>query len=144
MTKYISWDPGGSSTARSTGRTLWNEEANPEEMRSLTEEEFDRELERTPGTVEVFIIEEYRPYGHVNHTGDKLLTAQRIGDIKGYARRRGIKVVEVPANIKKIAAKWAQMKIDWSKHIPDWQASFLIGYWWLFREGLIKPKVLDS
>jgi hypothetical protein len=142
---YVSWDPGETTT----GRTYWDECANVVDMGDLSEAEFDQEMEKIPDTVQVFIIEEYRPYSHVNHTGDKLLTAQRIGDLKGYARRKNIKIIEVPANCKPIAAMWSQTKIPKTKqgkkkHMPDWMASYLIGYWWLFQQGLIRPKVLDK
>jgi hypothetical protein len=144
MIKYISWDPGGSASKRSTGRTLWDEQCTPEAMESLTEKEFDEKIEKTPDTVELFIIESYRPRPGISHTGDKLLTAQRIGDIKGYARRHKIEVVEIPPNVKMVAALWSGMKVDKTKHMPDWQASYLIGYWELHRRGLIRARVLDS
>lgn len=142
--KYTSWDPG----EKTTGRTHWDENAKVVDTEDLTEEEFDKDLEATPDTVELFIVEAYTPYGHINHTGNRMLTSQRIGDIKGYARRKGIKVVEVPANCKIVAAAWAQVKLPRDikgkiKHIPDFMASYLVGYWYLCKEGLIPLKVLE-
>jgi hypothetical protein len=142
---YTSWDPGGSASERTTGIAYWDERANVLDMKSLTEKEFDREIERIPDTVKTFIIEEYRPRGDVNHTGNKLLTSQRIGDIKGYARRHDIKVVEQRSMILKIAAMWAQYKLPpKGQHLPDFASAYLHGYYYLFQQGLIKPKVLDS
>lgn len=146
---YASWDPGGSPTKRSTGLVLWDENALPVDMMELTQAEFDEKMDGgLPDTIKEFIVEEYKPYGHINHTGSKLLTAQQIGDIKGYARRKGIKVTEVPANCKTIAAAWAQVKLERDKngkikHLPDWQAAYLVGYWKLFNDGKIRAKVLD-
>lgn len=137
--KYVSWDPG----EKKTGRVKWDENANPVAIEELTEAQFDKDLTNTEPTVEVFIVEEYRPYGHIQHTGNKLLTAQRIGDIKGYARRHGIEVVEQPAQILKIAAMWSGTPIV-KGHWPDWQSAFLHGYYYLSDKGLIRPKVLDS
>jgi hypothetical protein len=146
---YVSWDPGGSSTKRTTGIAYWDEQANFIEMRSLTEKEFDEEIGKIPSTIKEFIIEQYKPHGHINHTGNKLTTAQRIGDIKGYARRHQIKVTEQPSTILQIAAMWAQYKIPRNhkgqkQHIPDYISAYLHGYYYLFRKGLIKAKVLDS
>lgn len=146
---YASWDPGGSRTERTTGLTYWDEKANMIEMKSLTEEEFDKEIEKIPDTVKVFVVEDYRPHGHINHTGNKLLTSQRIGDIRGYARRHGIDVIMQPSTILTIAAMWAQYK--WPKsntgkrqHLPDFISSYLHGFYYLSNKGLIKLKVLDS
>ena len=147
---FASWDPGGSATLRTTGLVLWDEYAIPVDMMELNQEEFDKKMSGgLPNTIKEFIVEEYKPYGHINHTGNKLTTAQRIGDIKGYARRNGISVTEVPANCKVIAAAWAQVRLERDrrtgkiKHLPDWQAAYLVGYWKLFNDGLIRPKVLD-
>lgn len=147
--KYISWDPGGSATARTTGIALWDPDAELIDMKSLNEEEFDKQIESIPETVEVFILEKYVPFGHINHTGNKLTTAQRIGDIKGYARRHKIEIVEQRSDILTIAAMWAQYKIPRNRkgekqHIPDYWSAYLHGYYYLFNKGLIKPKVLDK
>lgn len=145
---YASWDPGGSRTERTTGLAYWDEQATLIDMVSLTEKEFDEEIQKIPDTIRVFIIEQYTPYGHINHTGNKLLTAQRIGDIKGYARRNNIQVVEQKADILKIASMWAQYRITYNKrgkkqHIPDYISAYLHGYYYLYNKGLIKPKVLE-
>lgn len=139
---YVSWDPG----EKTTGRVKWNEAGFPVDIVELTEGQFDKDLESMEASVSVFIVEQYRPYGHVQHTGNKLLTAQRIGDIKGYARRHGILVVEQPAQILKVAAMWSGTPIPKGKgfHWPDWQSAFLHGYYYLSDKGLIKPKVLES
>lgn len=139
---YVSWDPG----EKKTGRVKWDEKANPVAIEELNGDQFDKDLYSTEDTVKVFIVEQYRPYGSVPHTGNKLLTAQRIGDIKGYARRHGIEVVEQPAQILKVAAMWSGTPIPRAKkfHWPDWQSAFLHGYYYLSNQGLIRPKVLDS
>lgn len=146
---YASWDPGGSGVRRTTGLTYWDERANMIIMKSLSEEEFDREIENIPSSVKVFILEKYVPFGHINHTGNKLLTSQRIGDIKGYARRNKIEVIEQDSKILPIACMWAGIK--WPRnnkgqklHLPDSLSSYAHGYYYLFNKRLIKPRVLDT
>lgn len=142
---YASWDPG----EKTTGRTYWSAEAKPLIMDEILQADFDLAIENLPSTITTFIIEQYRPYGHIQHTGNKLLTAQRIGDLKGCARRKGIEVVEQPAGILKIAAVWSGMPLPKTKagkkvHVPDWQSAFLHGYYYLYQKGLIRSRVLDS
>jgi hypothetical protein len=136
---YASWDPGEVTT----GRCFWDDKANPLIMDELVQKDFDEIIENLPTTIQVFIIEQYRPYGHIQHTGNKLLTAQRIGDLKGCARRKGIKVVEQPANILKIASMWSGMELP-PGHTPDWMSAFLHGYYYLYNKGLIEPRVLKD
>jgi hypothetical protein len=146
---YASWDPGGSESRRTIGLTYWAEDAEMLHMTSLTQEEYDREIQNIPPTVKVFILERYIPFGHISHTGNKLTTAQRIGDIKGYARRNNIKVVEQDAKILTIGCMWAGVKRPRNskgqkKHLPDYLSSYVHGYYYLFNLGLIRPKVLDD
>jgi hypothetical protein len=143
MIKYVSWDPG-----QTTGMVHWNEKGEPINVKELKgDEALDEALdELEPATeIETFIIEEYRVYGSkaIAHVGSKVLTAQVIGNLKAWARRHNIKVVEQRSDIKNIAAKWSQTKIP-KGHMPDWMAAYLHGYYYLHNKGLIRAKVLDS
>lgn len=145
----MSWDPGGSQNRRTTGVAWWTEQGELINMKSLTEGEFDELIENIPNTIKVFIIEKYIPFGHINHTGNPLLTSQRIGDIKGYARRHSIKIVEQKSDILTTACMWAGIKIERNnrgkkKHLADYLSAYAHGYYYLFNLGLIKPKVLEN
>lgn len=140
---YVSWDPG-----QRTGFATWDAQGNPIKTGySLNSDEerddFLDSLENEP--VHTFIIEEYRIYGSkaIAHVGSKVYTAQVIGDLKSWARRHGVKVVEQRSDIKGPAAKWAQVKVP-KGHMPDWMAAYLHGYYYLHRQGLIRAKVLDQ
>lgn len=140
---YVSWDPG-----QSTGVACWSETGDPLDVGTelKSDDARDRFLDRLEShPVREFIIEEYRVYGSkaLAHTGSKVYTAQVIGDLKSWARRHGVKVIEQRSDIKEIAAKWAQVKVP-KGHMPDWMAAYLHGYYYLHRKGLIKPKVLET
>ncbi|SRR6266498_4990 len=140
---YASWDPGGSTKRRTTGLCYWDQEANVLDLKIIGQKEFDYEIEHIPNTVKTFILEEYVPR-RISHIGNRLLTAQLIGDIKGYARRHDIQIVEQPSTILSIAAMWAQVNLKSNKHLPDYISAYLHGYYYLFNKGLIKPKVLED
>jgi hypothetical protein len=122
MTKYISFDPG-----ETTGIAEWLESGELKAVHQLDQMELDdflKTLESEPP--EIFIMEEYRVFGHVNHTGSKIPTVQTIGQIKAFARRYSIEIIEQKEGIRKIAAMWSQTKIP-KGHMPDWMsASWLL------------------
>lgn len=149
MIKYISFDPG-----LSTGVVCWDEKGEPTTMEDMNQIELDtflirlesltsEILEEGKNIPEVFIIEEYRIYPHVKHYGSKVETVQVIGQIKAFARKHSIKIVEQKAAVKNIAALWSGMKISLG-HMPDWQAAYLHGYYYLHNIGVIKARVLDE
>ena len=142
MIKYVSWDPG-----KTTGVTCWSAEGQALNIKDLVGDEvLDGFLDSLEGEeIEAFIIEEYRIYGSkaVAHVGSRVETAQVIGNLKAWARRRNIKIVEQRSDIKPIAAKWSQVKVP-KGHMPDWMAAYLHGYYYLHNKGIIRAKVLDS
>lgn len=143
---YVSWDPG-----ETTGAACWNSKAEPVLMGPQMEfkgdqarDQFLDSLEEEP--IHTFIIEEYRVYGSkfLANVGSKVYTAQVIGDLKSWARKRGIKIIEQRSDIKEIGCKWAQIPFSKKKHMPDWQSAYVHGYYYLHKAGLIRAKVLDS
>lgn len=140
---YVSWDPG-----TSTGVACWDKDGNPHRIGTelKSDEARDRFLDELANhPIREFIIEEYRVYASKAraHIGSKVYTAQVIGDLKSWARRHGVKVIEQRSDIKDSAAKWAQVTVP-KGHMPDWMAAYLHGYYYLHRKGLIRAKVLDS
>src|SRR5688500_9536021 len=107
---YVSWDPGGARKKKTTGMVKWDEEAKPRIVEELDEAGLDQAIIDMEDTVKLFIIERYIPVPGVSHTGNKLLTAQVIGNLKGYARRNEIEIIEQPSSILTVAAMWAQVK----------------------------------
>lgn len=147
MIHCISFDPG-----HNTGVVEWEygesegEDAKPIKVTTLVQSELDaylQGLESVELKPEVFVIEEYRVYSHIPHHGSKVETIQVIGQLKAFARRYKIKVVEQRASIKNIAAKWAGVKIP-KGHMPDWQAAYLHGYHYLHMTDKIAPRVLKG
>lgn len=146
---WISFDPGD-DTKPSTGVTLWNKEGVVLQTNELSVENLYLlldwiELSCAPNA---FIVEEFRLYQHkaLAQSGSKLPTVQIIGSIKYCAHRLGISgidVYEIRADAKKIAAAWSQTKIP-TGHLPNWMASYLIGYYHLHKIGIIKAKVLGT
>lgn len=139
---YVAFDPG-----KTTGVAVWDESGKAILVGcELNEDDLDNYLDNlVPETVKLFIIEEYRIYSSVPHIGSKVETVQVIGQLKAYARKHNIKTIEVPADRKEIAAKWAQVSLPKGKtHLPDWKAAYLIGYYYLHREGVIEPSVLKD
>lgn len=141
-TAYASFDPG-----HNTGVTLWNKEGKTviiTEVKGVEELNNLLNLLKESTEIKEFVIEEYRVYGQVNHTGSTLPTVQTIGRIKKTAEDLSIPVIELKASVKSIAAQWAQVKIP-KGHMPDWMAAYLIGYYHLhWNKKLIKAKVLDK
>lgn len=138
---YISFDPG-----KTTGVVQWDGYGNPTGFHELDEEGLDEFLdciESWPIKPKVVILEEYRVYASYNHTGSKVITIQVIGGIKRTARRVKAGVAEVRADNKRIAALWSGTSVP-KGHMPHWMAAFLVGYWYLHTNGIIKARVLDE
>jgi len=132
------FDPG-----KRIGVSAWQEIEDKDPFLAYSETLTVKELDDTIEELEapVWVIEEYTVYGNVNHTGSKVETARVIGNLTGYASRKGIKVVMQPATILKIAAMHAGIKLP-KGHTPDQMSSFLHGYEYLLKNGLTTPKVL--
>lgn len=147
MPKYLSIDPGVT-----TGITFWNAEGKPLHYNEVDITNLHLVLDTCEeyGQLTRIIIEEFRLYQHlaVQQSGSRLETVQVIGMVKRSNYKMNLPdVVEVRADTKEIAAKWSGMSIPRSKnsHIPNWKASYLIGYWWLHHVAKIIPaRVLEQ
>jgi hypothetical protein len=147
--KWVSFDPGVT-----TGVTLWNEVGKPIHYNELDIDNLHKFLDRleictlqSNAPIKRLIVEEYRLYQSkaLQQSGSYLVTVQVIGMIKrsNYVMRLE-PVVEVRADNKEIAAKWAGQTIP-RGHMPNWMASYLIGYWWLHKVvGIIPARVLEK
>jgi hypothetical protein len=145
-TSWISFDPG-----KTTGMTLWIK--NPADTEPLcvkvdqfNEQELDYFLDELKGWVDVFIIEEYRIFGQKKnaHVGSKVETIQVIGQLKAYARKYKIEIVEQPARILTIAQLWSGCKIPSDHSISHWASAYNHAYYYLHKQGLIKARVLET
>lgn len=152
---YISIDPGVT-----TGITFWDQKGRPTHYNELDILSLNRLLDHIESihfdsgeelNLKKIIVEEYRLYQSraLAQSGSKLETVQVIGMIKRswYQMFSDFAVVEVRADTKEIAAQWSGMPIPRGKnsHIPNWKASYLIGYWWLHSVANIIPaRVLEQ
>lgn len=134
-----------------TGVTQWNEKGEVIAFHHFDEDQLDEFLnlvEAWPDPPRSIIYEEYRVYGHMAaaHTGSKVLTIQVIGSIKRTARKCKCQYFEIRADVKKIAALWSGVKWNFQskQHMPHYLASYLVGYWHLHKNGVIKARVLDD
>lgn len=141
---YLAVDPGKGSK-RTIGVFAWNSTPEPVHQAQYTREEFDEYrdlLERLHRLPSVIIIERYVQFGHVPHKGSKHETSQVIGAVKDFARRHGIRLVEQSSSILPTASLWSGVKLP-KGHLPDWKSAYLHGYYYLSRQNLIKPRVLE-
>jgi hypothetical protein len=147
-TSWISFDPG-----KTTGMTVWSSvgKAEPQCVRveQFNEEELDNFLEKLVDPLripDVFIIEEYIIFGHKKnaHIGSKVETVQVIGQLKAFARKYKIEIVEQPARILTIAQLWSGCKIPSDHSISHWASAYNHAYYYLHKQGLIKARVLET
>lgn len=145
---YLSVDPGSTNT----GIAVWNINGECLDVGQLKREPLDEYMiEKLPEflkhswILEIF-IEEYRvdPSKIAAHYQSKVETVQVIGQWKMFAKLNKIPIKEQRRTCKYQAAKWAQVKVNRDRHLPDWQSAYLIGYYEMFRKGLIEPKVLSD
>lgn len=147
MPKYLSVDPG-----ITTGITFWSGDGQPLHYNEIDIPNFHLVLDvcENYGQLTRIIVEEFRLYQHlaIAQSGSRLETVQVIGMLKRSSYKMGLQdVVEVRADVKEIAAKWSGMSIPKGKksHIPNWKASYLVGYWWLHSVAKIIPaRVLED
>lgn len=143
---YLSIDPG---EKESTGVTLWNSEGLPLHYNELDELNFNLLLDMLSLSeiLRQVIIEEFRLYQNkaIQQSGSKLKTVQIIGMTKRFNHCLDLPpVVEVRADSKEVAALWSGMRTP-KGHMPNWMASYLIGYWWLHSVAKIIPaRVLEQ
>lgn len=145
---YLSVDPGVT-----TGITFWNTAGEPVHYNELDIPSFYRLLDSIesvkPYRLRRIIVEEFRLYQDraLQQSGSKLETVQVIGALKySNFRLKLDTVVEIRADAKETAAKWSETKWDFRKktHMPNWLASYLVGYYWLHSTGIIPAKVLEQ
>lgn len=133
---YVAFDPG-----ESTGIAAWCDNHSLPTVVGLevNEEELDTFLDLLESYIpKIFIIEEYRVFNDkFNHQGDKVQTAQVIGNLKGWARRHSVQVIEQRPDCRVPAAAWAGVTLP-RGHMPDWQSAFLHGYFYLYNNDIIK------
>lgn len=143
---YISWDPGGGKS-KSTGMASWDAKGNLISKTKMDPEGLDMVLRifENATTIKVFIYERYIGYSGKHHYGSRFPTAQCIGQLKAFARRWGIELVEVKAEVKRLAALHAGFRMPpRGQHLKDDDSAYLIGFHYLDKIGLIRPKVLDD
>jgi hypothetical protein len=143
---YLSIDPGVTS-----GITMWNLQGEPIHYNELDINGLHQlldcfEFHITP--IERIIIEEFRLYQKMalQQSGSRLETVQVIGIVKRFNHVMQLKpIVEIRADAKEIAAKWSQTPVPKrGTHMDNWKAAYLIGYYWLHQQGIIKAKVFES
>lgn len=146
-TSWISFDPG-----KTTGITVWYQEVEKEpqciQVGQLNEEELDIFLDELPKNKipDVFIIEEYRIFGQKKnaHVGSKVETIQVIGQLKAFARKHKIEIIEQPANILVIAQLWSGKKMPKDHSNSHWVSAYNHAYYYLHKQGLLKARVLQE
>lgn len=142
--EFISWDPG-----ETTGVACWDDRGNPIAVAQMEEADRDRFLNDLHDCLmypSKFIVEEYRIFGSkaTAHIGKKLNTSEVIGDLKSFARKHWIEVVEQPSSILNIAQKWSGVKIPTVHAKSHWASAYNHGYYYLHQQGIIRPRVLDE
>lgn len=139
---YLSIDPGVMS-----GVTLWTKAGEPIIWNELNIDSMNELLDEFHSYLPLgdIIIEEFVLYQKtaLALSGSRLETVQVIGMCKRFAHTERVNVHEIRADAKGIAAQWAGMKVP-KGHMPNWQASYLIGYYHLHKTGVIPPRVLDA
>lgn len=146
MPAHASFDPGDDSKP-STGITLWSHLGKVLLTNEISVESLNEVLDwfEEIGGLYSIIVEEFMLYQHkaLQQSGSKLPPVQIIGMIKRSAYKQNIVITEVRADCKSIAAAWSQTKIP-SGHMPNWMASYLVGYYHLHKIGIIPAKVLET
>lgn len=143
--KYVSCDPGSSIYKATTGMTCWSSTGKALEMDQYTRIELVEFLKvlNTKG-VKVIIIEEYRIAPNVNHNWSEVQTIETIGILIGWAIGNSIEIVKIKPAVKKIAEMWSGQKSPKRHDISHGPDSYLIGYYYLHKIGIIKPRVLKE
>lgn len=146
---FLSIDPGKGKRAN-IGVVSWNEppEVHPTMLTQFTKDRFDLymdSLEENPVNLpKVIIYEGYTVFANVSHTGSKVETVQVIGQIKDFARRNKIKIIEQPSSILGIAQKWSGVQYPKGVHIPDWASAFNHGYYYLRKNKIIESRLIQE
>ncbi len=143
--KHASFDPGD-IVKPSTGVTLWNKEGEVIQTNELDIKNLNLLLDwlESNCNLECIIAEEFRLYQHkaLQQSGSTLPAVQIIGMLKRSAYKMQNELIEIRADCKGIAAAWSQTKMP-SGHLPNWMASYLVGYYHLHKIGIIPAKVLE-
>ena len=146
---YMSVDPGVT-----TGITFWDADGKPLHYNEFDETGFQKTLDYLEAigpdsNFQRIIVEEWVLYQKLAlaQSGSRMEASQIIGMCKRTSYVLGLEpVVEIRADAKETAAKWSGTRWDFKKrtHMPNWMASYLIGYYWLHRQGIIPARVLEQ
>lgn len=142
---YLSFDPG-----ETTGVATWalNDKGKVDctlidqfKLPSLIE--FLKEVNTEH--LKKIIYEGYRidPKKLKAHIWSKVETIQTIGRIRFFAEWHDIETVEQPRTILSSAQKWSGMKLPSDHSISNGPSAYNHGYFYLFNQGLIRPRSLD-
>lgn len=139
---YVAFDPG-----ETVGVCCFNEKAEHIYANNLSKQglaDFLLELESDPP--ELFIIEDYVIYGQKAkaHIGSRVPTVLCIGGLDQFAQRYKIPVVKQLATVMTMAELWSGKKRPKNHKVGHYMCAYLHGYYYLFRKGLIKQRVLED
>jgi hypothetical protein len=100
-------------------------------------------LEEFNHPVDTVVFETWITYRQkaAKQVGSKQKAAQGIGAIKSFAIRKKAKLVEQKADIMPIAMQWSGLKMPSQHSKTHKYAAYLHGYFYLQKEGIIKPRV---
>lgn len=146
---FLSIDPGKGAT-RSIGVVSWNEppEVHPTMMTQFTKDQFDiymDELEKDRLNLpKVIIYEGYIVYAGRPHVGSRVETVQLIGQIKDFARRNGIRLVEQDAKILGIAQKWSGIPIPSNHNKSHWASALNHGFYYLRKNNIVPSRLISE
>ena len=145
MNIYVSVDPG-----QTVGLATWDEQGKLIHKSKMPRVDFEKYLwglvePNYPHNIIKFIVEKYVVYGQkaTVHVGRDNPTEQVIGMVDMIARRLDAPVIKQRADILKIAAKWAGVKVP-GGHLPDDLSAYLHGYYYLHQQQIIPARVLDE
>lgn len=140
--RYVAFDPG-----ETTGIVGWDNplDVPPPVVKESNQEKVDKFLQgQEDHPPEVFIFEEYRVFNNeYNHQGSKVYTIQVIGQIKAFARRHKILLVEQRREYRKTGLLWAGITIP-KGHMPNWMSAYGHGYYYLRKNNLVPSRVLQE
>jgi hypothetical protein len=143
---YVAFDPGVTTGIACWDETCKERTGQPVHVGMVNEEDLDDFLEiKLPGRgTKVFIIEEYRilPSKLRIHSGSKVPTIQVIGQLKSYARRKKIELVEQPTSILPMAQLQSGVKLSKNHANSHWASAYNHGYFYLRQKGLIESRSL--
>lgn len=86
-----------------------------------------------------FVVERWAYRKGMTKRGDTMISSQVVGAVRATAKRVGAKVHFQQPDILRIAALHANVKIPAKGHIDDGLSSYLHGFYWFEKQGILKP-----